>query len=341
MMQTASSQKKPLYLRIPELTLLVLLLLLSYILIALFADSAAGGHQPVHFIVGVMLISFLFSLLIAIIAVIGGIGGGVMFTPILLGFTSMDTLIVRASGLVVAMFSGLIASGPLMRSGLADIKLVFFGSVPIIGGSIAGAYAAIYFAHHAGAGSDAVVRLLLGLLIAGIAGLFILGGSRSETPENDRLGVLARHIGLFGSFWDKHLNDEVAYKVRRGRYGLLLLVGFIGGFFGLGGGWAVVPVFNMLMYVPLKLAAGSSGVLLALGNAAAIWPYIGIGAVLPLFVAPWMLGQVVGGIIGAHVLANINAGFIRKLLIILLLATSVKLIARGIEGMTAVDIPLL
>ena len=53
-------------------------------------------------------------------------------TPLMLAFTSIDTLIIRSTGLVVAMFSGLVATGPFMRKGLADIKLVFLGALPIL-----------------------------------------------------------------------------------------------------------------------------------------------------------------------------------------------------------------
>ena len=338
-----AGSKRPFYLWAPELTLLVLLTLLSYLVIAVFSNISDTGEFHGGLIILGMFGSFVFSVLIAIIAVLGGVGGGVIFTPIILGFTSVDTLIVRATGLVVAMFSGLISARLLMRRGLLDIKLVFFGAVPIILGSLSGAYSAVHMSHQFGETGDAFVRLILGLLILGIAGLFIISGKRSEYPVNENEGPLAKGLGLSGSYWDASLNRKVDYKIRRGRYGLLLLVlvGFVGGFFGLGGGWSVVPIFNLLMYVPLKLSAGCSGVLLALGNAAAIWPYIAAGALIPLFVAPWMLGQVIGGIIGAHILSVVRAGFVRILLIVLLLLTSLKLIVRGLEGVFMFQFPLL
>jgi uncharacterized protein len=104
---------------VPELTILIFLLVGGYIFMAVF--SKVQGTQILDplsmwlIIVG----SFLISTAIAIIAVIAGIGGGVIFTPIMLGFTSMDSLVIRATGLVVAMFGGLISSGPFMKSRLA------------------------------------------------------------------------------------------------------------------------------------------------------------------------------------------------------------------------------
>ena len=338
-----TGSKRTYYLWAPELVLLVSLTLLSYLVIAVFSGIADAGEFHGGILVLGMFGSFVFSVLIAIIAVLGGVGGGVIFTPIILGFTSIDTLIVRATGLIVAMFSGLVSARPLLRRGLVDIKLVFFGAIPIILGSLAGAWSAVHLSHQFGETGDAFVRLILGLLILGIAALFIISGKRSEYPANENEGPLAKGLGLSGAYWDESLNKTVEYKIRRGRYGLLLLVlvGFVGGFFGLGGGWSVVPIFNLLMYVPLKLSAGCSGVLLALGNAAAIWPYIAAGALIPLFVAPWMLGQVIGGIIGAHILGVVRAGFVRMLLIALLFLTSLKLVVRGLEGVFTFQFPIL
>ena len=79
---------------------------------------------------------------------------------------------------------------------------------------------------------------------------------------------------------------------------LFILLGFIGGFFGIGGGAFLTATLNLVMLVPLKVSAACSGVLLALSNACAIWTYIKYGALIAIFAAPWMLGQVIGGIIG-------------------------------------------
>ena len=109
----------------------------------------------------------------------------------------------------------------------------------------------------------------------------------------------------------------------------------------MGGGWAAVPLLNLVMSIPIKVATGTSGVLLALGNAAAIWPYINVGALIGIIAAPWMLGQVIGGLIGASLLTSLKASAVRTLLIIILFASSLKLVARGFETLTGIEIPVL
>ena len=329
--------------KIPELSLLVLLTVACYAFLEYGAVVGNVRTDGVLSSVDLVVLSFIISTAIAIIAVIAGVGGGVIFTPIMLAFTSIDTLVIRSTGLVVAMFSGLVSTGPFMRKGLADVKIVFFGALPIIVGGLCGAFAAIILARFLGETGDAIVRLLLGITLILIAFLFIFSGSDNEYPKTDLKDKLGNRLKLRRTYWEESLQTHVRYRPVNVKLGALLffIVGFTGGFFGLGGGWAVVPVLNLVMAVPLKVSAASSGVLLAMGNAAAIWPYINAGALIGVVAAPWMLGQVIGGIIGAHVLVSVKAGFVRNLLIILLVLTSIKLMVRGSETLLGLDIPML
>lgn len=328
--------------KVPELTLLILLTIVGYALMGIFSNVTGTEVLSPGGVWMVVAGSFLFSTFIAVVAVVAGIGGGVLFTPVVMAFTSMDTLIVRATGLVVAMFSGLISTGPFMRSGLSSIKITFYASVPIVVGAISGSFAAIHMAAVMGPEGDAIVRLLLGLILVFIAMMFILGGSKTEFPVPRKIDAFSQKIGLGGAYFEESLQKRVDYQLTRSIPGLILflLVGFTGGFFGLGGGWAVVPVLNLVMAAPLKVSAACSGVLLALGNASAIWPYIMYGALIPVFVAPWMVGQVIGGLMGAYILAKIKVGIVRKILIVILILTSLKLISRGVETLTGIDIPV-
>ncbi|MCK4785212.1 MAG: hypothetical protein KAV87_15790 [Desulfobacteraceae bacterium] len=106
-----------------ELITMCGVVILSYIALALIsrrAETPPGGMS----LNNISLLTFGFSLLsfaIATIAVMAGIGGGVLFTPLMLAFTPIDSLIIRGTGLIVAMFSGLIPTGPFMNSGTGFI----------------------------------------------------------------------------------------------------------------------------------------------------------------------------------------------------------------------------
>lgn len=327
---------------VPELTLLIMLITGGYIVMGLFSKVQGTQVLSPSDMWLIMVGSFLISTAIAMLAVIGGIGGGVIFTPIMLGFTHLDSLVIRSTGLVVAMFSGLISSGPFMKTKLADLKLVFYCGVPITIGALAGSISAIYLSKYMGAVGDGYVRLSLGILMLVVAYFLITGGGKTEYPEPKRIDPLAKKLGLNGSYWEASLGKVVDYHLTRALPGgiIFIFLGFIAGFFGLGGGAFLTATLNLVMMAPVKIAAACSGVLLAISNATAIWTYITYGALIAIFAAPWMLGQVVGGILGAYLLIRIKAGFVRKVLIVILLVSSIKLILRGIEEAFGINLPI-
>jgi len=327
----------------PEITILVILVIAGYAAMGVFSKVEGSDVLSANAIWLVVVSSFILSTAIAVFAVMAGIGGGIIFTPLMLGFTSIDSLVIRSTGLIVAMFSGLISTGPFMRKGLSNIRLVVYGAVPVCLGATIGAWAAIAMKESMGATGDALVNLMLGLIIAFACFVFIKGGSKYEYPEAKHEDKLAKKLGFSFSYWEESLGQEISWRNQRILLGgvLLLGIGLVGGFFGLGGGWALTPILNMVMASPLKVAAASSGVLLAISDGTAAWKYMTYGALIPIFAAPWMLGQVVGGFIGANLLAKVRVKLIRYFVITVLALAGIKLLIKGFEMLSGIDIPVV
>jgi hypothetical protein len=90
------------------------------------------------------------------------------------------------------------------------------------------------------------------------------------------------------------------------------------------------------MAVPLKVAAANSGVLLGMGDCIAVWPYLLMGAIIPIFAAPWLVGQVLGGLLGALILVRVKAGFVRYLLIGFMFFACFGLLTKGLNMLGAI-----
>ena len=103
----------------------------------------------------------------------------------------------------------------------------------------------------------------------------------------------------------------------------------LAGMFGMGAGWANVPVLNLLMGAPLKVAAGTSSFILSLVDSAAAWVYLIEGAVLTVIAVPSVIGMMIGARIGARLLTVLKASVVRKLVLALLLFAGA---ARAAEG---------
>jgi len=227
------------YLKSPwlEIIVMVAILVLSYIGLALIswgAEPPPGGMSG-GAIWGWLLGFFLLSFGIALVAVIGGIGGGVLFTPFMLAFTSVDSLIVRATGLIVAMFSGLVSTGPFMKRGLANLRICIFCAAAYGVGAFTGAQGAIYVAKHLGATGEGLVRLALGIILCSLAVYFVVGGKKIEWPEVKRVDGFTKWLKLSQPYYEQSLGKVIDYPLTRAAWvvAAIIGVGMLSGFFGL------------------------------------------------------------------------------------------------------------
>ena len=111
---------------------------------------------------------------------------------------------------------------------------------------------------------------------------------------------------------------------------LFIVIGIMAGMFGLGAGWANVPVLNLLMGVPLKVGVGTSKFLLSITDTAAAWVYLNQGCVIPLMAIPSIVGLMLGSIVGVRLLAVAKPKVIRYMVIIVLFFSGIKALMKGL-----------
>ena len=270
------------------------------------------------------LLLFATTFLMGIVAVVGGIGGGVLFVPIVGGFFPFHLDFVRGAGLMLAL-CGALASGPaLLRSGLASLRLAMPLSLAGSIGGIAGALVGLAL-------PTRVVQVALGITVLLIAVLmwWTRNSARSEARAPDRWAMA---LGLHGHFHDPAANRTVAWKARHTGWGLASFfgIGMVGGLFGLGAGWANVPALSLLMGVPLKLALGTSGLAISIINTSSAWVYMNKGALLPMIIVPSILGVMTGARVGVRVLKGIQASTARNIVIAVLMLAGLRSLLQGL-----------
>ena len=279
-----------------------------------------------------VVILFFFTLAIGVIAPIGGVGGGVLFVPLATAFLPFHVDFIRGAGLIMALTSSLSSTPVFMEKGLANLRivipLVIVSLVTSIGGSVAG----LWLTNRFPAG-DSYFSVCLGFLLLFIFVVMIFS-KRIEFPDVRRSDPLSAKLGLQGSWHEPSLRRMVSYQTTNLPYALLSFaaVGFIAGMFGLGAGWASVPVFNLVMGVPIKVAAATSMALITVNSAAASWVYIASGAVLPLICVPSVLGMSIGARIGAKLAVKTKPLFIKYLIMAVMLFAAVIDIIKGLRG---------
>lgn len=266
---------------------------------------------------------FVVCFLMGIVAVPAGIGGGTLFVPIVGSFFPFHLDFVRGAGLLVALASALSAGPMLLRGGLGSLRLALPLAVLASISSIAGAMLGL-------AMPVDVVQILLGVVVLAIVALMIVT-KRSEYPVVARADALSRALALHGVFIDGATGRTEHWQVHRTVLGLFvfLCIGVLAGMFGIGAGWANVPALNLLMGAPLKVAAGTSGLVLSLVDTSAAWVYINRGAVLPMIAVPSVVGMMLGARIGARLLNVLKGAAVRRLVIIVLLFAGARALLKG------------
>lgn len=291
----------------------------------LFFSGAALAAEPGAAVawwwwpVGLFLVSFA----LGVLAVLGGIGGGVLFVPLVGGFFPFHLDFVRGAGLLLALSGALSAAPRLLRSGLASLRLAaplaLVGSITSIVGALIGFALPVEF-----------VQTALGFTILAIAALMWLGGKddRPRVGSQDPLSAALKLHGLY----DDPASGRVEWRVHRTPAALAAFagIGVLAGMFGLGAGWANVPVLNLLMGAPLKLSVGTSGLLLTVIDTSAAWVYLHRGAMLPMLVAPTVIGVMLGAKIGARLLRVAPTHYVRRAAIALLVIAGVRSALKGL-----------
>ncbi len=270
------------------------------------------------------LILLLVTFVMGIVAVLGGVGGGVLFVPIISGFFPFHLDFVRGCGLLVAL-SGALAAGPgLLKADLASLRLAIPMALIASTCAIVGAMLGLALPTH-------VVQTALGATILGIVVLMFMA-KKSAMPEVERSDSLASALRIFGVYTEESTGEEVNWKVHRTPIGMLLFVGvgIMAGMFGLGAGWANVPVLNLLMGAPLKISVATSKFLLSITDTSAAWIYLNKGCVIPMMVVPSLVGIMLGSFIGVRILRVAKPTFVRWIVIGLLFFAGAKALTKGL-----------
>jgi len=300
---------------------------LLFLLLVLPAQAAGADATPVASSMPWWfwpLALFVTCFFIGIVAVPAGIGGGTLFVPIVGGFFPFHLDFVRGAGLLVALASALAAGPMLLRGGLANLRLALPLALLASISSIAGAMLGLALPAN-------VIQIALGVIVLGIVAL-MLSVKKSEFPVVAQPDRLSSALGIHGVFIDGASGRSFDWQVHRTPMGLFLflLIGIMAGMFGIGAGWANVPALNLLMGVPLKVSAGTSGLVLSLVDSAAAWVYMNRGAVLPMIAVPSVVGMMLGARIGARLLNVLPGSVIRRLVIALLLFAGIRAFMKGV-----------
>ncbi|MBW2227612.1 MAG: sulfite exporter TauE/SafE family protein, partial [Deltaproteobacteria bacterium] len=284
------------------------------------AEASGGGHAWWFW----PLVLLIVTIIMGILAVLGGVGGGVLFVPIISGFFPFHLDFVRGTGLLVALCGALAAGPGLLKMNLASLRL----AIPV---ALIASTCAIIGAMIGLALPTNVIQISLGITILGIC-VLMLTAKKSTVPDVPQADRLSSALRICGVYQEASTGEIIDWKIHRTPMGLALfiIIGLMAGMFGLGAGWANVPALNLLMGAPLKISVATSKFLLSITDTSAAWIYMNKGCVIPMMVVPSLVGIMLGSFVGVRLLKIAKPTFIRWMVIGILAFAGAKALSKGL-----------
>jgi len=231
-----------------------------------------------------------------------GAGGGILTVPVLVFVLDQDPWAATTGSLLIVGVSALAGMIPHGRAGnVAARKGLVFGLV-----GTAGSWPGSLISRQVDPDLLVVAFALLMLVVAGLM--------------MSRLAVTAREPRVVQS---------------RGIATVALTaagIGFLTGFFGVGGGFAVVPALTLILGFPMRVAVGTSLLVIVVNSATAVAARLAAGVEgidWPLL-ALFAVGAVVGSIAGGRLAARANHRLLSFGFVALLLAVAAAMLLQGV-----------
>lgn len=238
----------------------------------------------------------LLGLIASTYGVIIGAGGGFIFVPLLLLFYTISPEEAAGTGLLIVLISSLSGLYSYVKQKRIQYKVGLLLAMGAIPGTFIGNTLISFI-------PEATFYKVFALMLLGL-GFFLIFRAPSEetTPviseEKQRLFLPLIGIG----------------------------VGTISSFFGIGGGFIVVPIFMYVFGLRIHLATATSIFALII--------YSSIGSIMPLLkgsidwtVLAWSgIGVLIGSQLGAFVSKRLNAGVVTRMLATVVILMGVVLI---------------
>ena len=123
------------------------------------------------------------------------------------------------------------------------------------------------------------------------------------------------------------------YAVRNLGRGIVgsLFAGVVSALLGIGGGLIKVPLMNLAMGVPLRVATATSNMMIGITASASAIIYLLRGGIDPYVAGPTAVGVFVGASIGSRTAQRVDVRVLRMLFVVVLLITAWQMAVRAIR----------
>jgi len=270
-----------------------------------------------------LLMIFFVSVFVGVITSMLGIGEGVLLVPFLTLTAGIPIQIAIATSLVSTIANSSAASMTYVKDCRLNLRLALWFAITATAGAIIGAQIAAQI-------NRTLLTEVFAAALVATAVVMFLRRKEVDAVQSTRLrDVQYDRFQLGGSYTNAMGERLVTYQVRNPLLGLLsgFVAGNASGLLGIGGGIINVPVMTLGMRVPIKVATGTSALIIGLTTAVGAIIYYANGFVQPLLAAIVLEAVFLGALIGPRLQGKIrNEALTASFAVVLVILASLMLL---------------
>lgn len=256
-----------------------------------------------------------------------GLGGGILIVPLLTLGLGLPLREAVGVSLVCVMMTSSVAAGVYLERHVANLRLgmtleLFTAIGALVGGSVAFLL------------DERILSLLFAVLLGYVAVTMLRAQAGRAPLSADTAaidGELERLESSPPTVLDRLAGD--GYQVRNLGRGVIGATGagVASALLGIGGGIIKVPLMNLSMGVPLRVATATSNLMIGITAAASAIIYLIHGGIDPYVAGPTAIGVFLGALVGSRLGHRVDLRYLRVLFVVVLAYTAVLMLLRAIR----------
>jgi len=271
-----------------------------------------------------------------------GVGGGVFIVPVMVLLFHLPMKIAVAASIISVIATSNAGGSSYVDQRITNLRLAMFLEIATTAGALSGAVLALYL-------KEWVMLLVFAAMLAYMAWAAyatrnlddrrIASGAFTQARQ-DRL---ARWLQLKGDYYDQAAGKQVTYVVTGTGIGTAIsyLAGVASGLLGVGGGVLKVSAMNRYMNVPMKVAVGTSKLMIGVTAAVGSILFFMAGLIHFAVVAPVALGTTLGATAGTMVMNRLHSVSLKWLFAALMTYLAYGMVARALAMHFQIHLPNL
>ncbi|PJJ67578.1 sulfite exporter TauE/SafE family protein [Chryseobacterium geocarposphaerae] len=270
-----------------------------------------------------IIILFLGAISAGLLGSLTGLGGGVIIIPLLtLGFGVPMHYAIGASLIsVIGTSSG--AAVAFVKEGFTNMRIGMFLEIATTAGAIIGALV-----------SGMLNPNTIGIIFASILLLTVILNLKGKPDHQEPVikGSLEDKLKLYGTFPDKGILKSYSARNTVPGFLMMMFAGAMSGLLGIGSGALKVLAMDNMMKLPFKVSTTTSNFMIGVTAVASSLIYFQRGEIIPVIVAPVLIGVVVGSFIGSKTLMVSKTKKLKTFFAIVITILSIYMMYNGIRS---------